>query len=163
MSADVLSRQTAPPGENLYLRLVQDPFDSIEMARWQMRSRPRTLQFAGPARSCGAVRAAGRRRVHDLAAAPRHGAGWHGRRCPGEVRRCADHRPRVLYHARVVRRNGWIVLHYLYFYFMNDYRSTFGGVNDHESDWEQVFVYLDDAADGPTTGLDRRGGPRLHG
>ncbi len=49
----------------------------------------------------------------------------------------------------MVRRNGWIVLHYLYFYFMNDYRSTFDGANDHEADWEQVFVYLEDRPDAP--------------
>jgi hypothetical protein len=48
-----------------------------------------------------------------------------------------------------VRRRGWIALHYMYFYFMNDYRSTFHGVNDHEADWEQVFVYLEDAPGGP--------------
>ena len=40
-------------------------------------------------------------------------------------------------------------LQYLYFYFMNDYRSTFHGVNDHEADWEQVFIYLEDAPEGP--------------
>ena len=77
--------------------------------------------------------------------------------CPGgtaaaaqikyEAVRASD--PRYVYHGRVVRRNGWICLHYLYFYFMNDYRSTFYGVNDHEADWEQVFIYLEDAPDGP--------------
>ena len=49
----------------------------------------------------------------------------------------------------MVREHGWICLHYLFFYFMNDYRSTFYGVNDHEADWEQVFIYLEDAPDGP--------------
>jgi hypothetical protein len=29
-----------------------------------------------------------------------------------------------------------------FFYPMNDWRSTFGGVNDHEADWEQVTVLL---------------------
>ena len=57
--------------------------------------------------------------------------------------------PRYVYYGRVVRRRGWIILQYLFFYFMNDYRSTFHGVNDHEADWEQVFVYLEDAPDGP--------------
>ena len=70
--------------------------------------------------------------------------------------------PRYVYYGRVVRRNGWIVLHYLYFYFMNDYRSTFDGANDHEADWEQVFVYLEDAAGRTATGLDRGRGARLH-
>ena len=41
--------------------------------------------------------------------------------------------------------DGWIVLHYLYFYFMNDWRSTFAGANDHEADLEQAFVVLEDA------------------
>ncbi len=56
--------------------------------------------------------------------------------------------PRVSYHARVVRRNGWVVLHYLFFYFMNDYRSTFNGANDHEADWEQMFIYLEPRPEG---------------
>ena len=78
-------------------------------------------------------------------------------RCPGGTAAAAQIKyeaaaradPRYVYHGRVVRRNGWIVLHYLYFYFMNDYRSTFHGANDHEADWEQVFVFLEDAPDGP--------------
>ncbi len=32
---------------------------------------------------------------------------------------------------------------------MNDWRSTFLGANDHEADWEQLFVFLDDAPGGP--------------
>ena len=30
---------------------------------------------------------------------------------------------------------------------MNDWRSTFGGVNDHEADWEQVTVFRPDPPD----------------
>ena len=56
--------------------------------------------------------------------------------------------PRNVYYGRVIRRRGWIVLHYLYFYFMNDYRSTFHGVNDHEADWEQVLIYLEEGPHG---------------
>jgi len=56
--------------------------------------------------------------------------------------RAAD--PRYIYHGRVVRQDGWLVLHYMWFYFMNDFRSTFAGANDHESDWEQAFVYLEE-------------------
>ncbi|HEY0867025.1 MAG TPA: hypothetical protein VGE01_06595, partial [Fimbriimonas sp.] len=40
---------------------------------------------------------------------------------------------------------GYIVLQYLLFYAMNDWRSSFFGVNDHEADWEQLFIYLDEA------------------
>ena len=38
----------APPGENLYLRLVQEPFDGIELARWQLR--PDRVHFHAPGR-----------------------------------------------------------------------------------------------------------------
>jgi hypothetical protein len=55
--------------------------------------------------------------------------------------------PRLVYHGRVVRRNGWVVLQYLFFHYMNDYRSTFHGANDHEADWEQVFIYLEERPD----------------
>lgn len=50
---------------------------------------------------------------------------------------------RYTYYGRVVREEGYVILHYLFFYCMNDWRSSFHGVNDHEGDWEQVFVYLE--------------------
>jgi hypothetical protein len=46
------------------------------------------------------------------------------------------------YYGRVVRHNGWTILQYWFFYCYNSWRSGFGGVNDHESDWEMVSVYL---------------------
>src|SRR3712207_1119256 len=46
------------------------------------------------------------------------------------------------YHGRVVRQDGWVVLQYWLFYAFNDWRSNFFGANDHEADWEKVFVYL---------------------
>jgi hypothetical protein len=56
-----------------------------------------------------------------------------------------DHlRPDVpTYHARLVRDGGWIVCQYWFFYSFNNWRSGFSGVNEHESDWEQVTIYLD--------------------
>ena len=51
-----------------------------------------------------------------------------------------------VYYGRVVREGGYVALQYWFFYAMNDWRSTFSGVNDHEADWEMVTVYL--AADG---------------
>jgi hypothetical protein len=56
---------------------------------------------------------------------------------------------RFIYYGRVVRAGGYVCLQYWYFYAMNDWRSTFRGVNDHEADWEMVTVYL----------VPRRGGP----
>ena len=46
------------------------------------------------------------------------------------------------YYGHVSRDAGYVVLQYWFFYSMNDWRSTFGGVNDHESDWEQVTIFL---------------------
>ncbi len=47
------------------------------------------------------------------------------------------------YYGRVVRDGDWIICQYWYFYAFNNWRSAFGGVNEHEADWEQVTVYLD--------------------
>jgi len=46
------------------------------------------------------------------------------------------------YYGRVTRQNGWVVLQYWFFYCYNSWRSGFNGVNDHESDWEVVSIYL---------------------
>src|ERR687895_706695 len=52
------------------------------------------------------------------------------------------------YHGRVLRQDGWIVLQYWLFYPFNDWRSGFFGANDHEADWEKVFIYLSESEDG---------------
>src|SRR5215210_5030801 len=52
------------------------------------------------------------------------------------------------YHGRVVRQDGWLVLQYWLFYAFNDWRSNFSGANDHEADWEKVFVYLSESESG---------------
>ncbi len=138
-----------PPGHSQYLRFVPKPLSAVELARW--RNRPDAPRFrcagaAGPRRAGGAT---GGRRPGDLAAAPRAA-------CPvgrpprrrSATRRSGRAIPRMVYHARVRREGPWIVLHYLFFYAMNDWRSTFDGANDHESDWEQCFVILEALPDG---------------
>jgi hypothetical protein len=55
---------------------------------------------------------------------------------------------RYRYHGRVLRQDGWIVLQYWLFYPFNDWRSGFFGANDHEADWEKVFVYLSEPESG---------------
>src|SRR5215216_3528586 len=52
------------------------------------------------------------------------------------------------YHGRVIRQDGWIVLQYWLFYAFNDWRSNFFGANDHEGDWEKVFVFLSESESG---------------
>ncbi len=54
------------------------------------------------------------------------------------------------YHGRVVRQDGWVILQYWLFYPFNDWRSGFLGANDHEADWETVFVYLSESEKGET-------------
>jgi len=49
---------------------------------------------------------------------------------------------RYVYHGRVVRQGDWTVCQYWFFFAYNPWRSGFHGVNDHESDWEMVSVYL---------------------
>ena len=49
---------------------------------------------------------------------------------------------RYVYYGRVVRQGGWTVCQYWFFFAYNPWRSGFHGVNDHESDWEMVSVYL---------------------
>jgi hypothetical protein len=55
---------------------------------------------------------------------------------------------RFTYHGNVVRQDGWIVLRYWLFYAFNDWRSNVFGANDHESDWEKIFIYLSESDDG---------------
>jgi hypothetical protein len=56
--------------------------------------------------------------------------------------------PRFVYHGRVVRQSGWTICQYWFFFAYNPWRSGFHGVNDHESDWEMVSVYLYEGDDG---------------
>ncbi len=56
---------------------------------------------------------------------------------------------RFTYYGHVARDGGYICLQYWFFYAMNDWRSTFSGVNDHEADWELVTVYLAEQGDAP--------------
>jgi hypothetical protein len=55
---------------------------------------------------------------------------------------------RFTYYGRVVRDGGYVCLQYWFFYAMNDWRSTFGGINDHEADWEMITIYLAEQNDG---------------
>ena len=46
-------------------------------------------------------------------------------------------------YGRALRAGPWLVLHYAYFYVMNDWRTGYRGLNDHEGDWEQAWVFCD--------------------
>ncbi len=53
------------------------------------------------------------------------------------------HRDVPVTYARAVRAGEWLVLHYAYFYLFNDWRSSYRGLNDHEGDWEQAWIFCD--------------------
>jgi hypothetical protein len=57
---------------------------------------------------------------------------------------------RFVYHGRVIRQSSWTICQYWFFFAYNPWRSGFHGVNDHESDWEMISVYLYDGEDGLT-------------
>jgi hypothetical protein len=46
------------------------------------------------------------------------------------------------YYAHVSTDGGYVVIQYWFFYAMNNWRTSFAGVNDHEADWEHVTVYV---------------------
>lgn len=53
------------------------------------------------------------------------------------------HKKQPVTYARAVMAGEWLVLHYAYFYLFNDWRSSYRGLNDHEGDWEQAWVFCD--------------------
>ena len=60
---------------------------------------------------------------------------------------------RPAYYGRVVRDGDWLICQYWFFYSFNNWRSAFGGVNEHEADWEQVTIFLDGTGELDEAGL----------
>jgi hypothetical protein len=148
LTAETLASFDAPVGESLYLRLVQEPLNGAELRRW--RNRPDRIRFSAPGRLARVGLFARLMDAGFTASLMLRGSVPGGTAAAAQIKyaRAREADPRYVYYGRVIRENGWICLHYLFFHFMNDYRSTFNGVNDHEADWEQVFIYLEDAPDG---------------
>ncbi len=149
VTPDRLASAQSGPGESLYLRFVQQALGPLELARW--RGRPDREVFRTPGRLARVGLFARLVDAGFTASLLLRGTVPGGTAAAASVKyeviRAGD--PRYVYHARVLRQDGWIVLHYVFFYAMNDFRSTFAGANDHEADWEQLFVFLDDAPGGP--------------
>lgn len=133
-----------PPGSNL--QFVTDG----ERRHWSWRAQRRRLRAAAPPRSSRAgllgrllgalfqlsvlLRPTTPTRTAGAAAAKADRLGLHG--------------PPVCY-GRVEQAGEWNVLHYAFFYVMNDWRTGYGGLNDHEGDWEQAWVFCDPDGDRP--------------
>jgi acyl-coenzyme A thioesterase PaaI-like protein len=136
------------PGEAQFLRFVPEPLSALELRRW--RSRPEHQRFSAPGRLARvglAARLVDAGMVTSLLARGRVPGGT---AAAASVRyeQIRERDPRVVYHGRVVREGRWVILHYMFFYAMNDWRSTFDGANDHEADLEQCFVVLEQFEDG---------------
>ena len=137
-----------PPNHTLYLRLVEKPLTGSAYQRWLKR--PDRVKFKAVGRLARVPlwsRVFGSLLDVSLLARGAVPAGFTAA-AQVEYAEGVKADPRRVYHGRVVRDGGWIVLQYLFFFYMNDWRSSFGGVNDHESDWEQIFVYLFEDANG---------------
>lgn len=137
-----------PPKHTLYLRLVEEPLTGAAYQSWL--ARPDRVRFKAAGRLARVPlwsRVFGS--ILDISLLAR-GTVPGGFTAAAQIKYAEGLKidPRRVYHGRVVRDGGWIVLQYLFFFYMNDWRSSFEGVNDHESDWEQIFVYLYQDADG---------------
>ncbi|MDD1742951.1 MAG: hypothetical protein LUQ47_06420, partial [Methanotrichaceae archaeon] len=131
----------------IFLRYVDKPMNPLEYQAWRLRPDKPSLKSGGRL-----ARVSLFSRILDAfmdSSLLVRGMVPGGTTAAAEVkyRETSTEDPRYVYHARVVREGGYIILHYIFFYAMNDWRSTFHGINDHESDWEQAFVYLSDNAE----------------
>lgn len=129
------------PGDKLFLRYAPAALSRKDLRTW--RRRPDRPKFSGVSRMA-AVGLLGR--VID--SGMRLSLTLRGR-VPGGLAAAAQMQYATTpaadaYHARVSCDGGYTVIQYWFLYAMNDWRSSFSGVNDHESDWEQVTVYLAD-------------------
>jgi hypothetical protein len=149
LSAEKLGRfKEVPAGHTLYLRFVDKPLGAFDYQRWLRR--PNRPSFRAPGRL---ARVGLWTRILDsffyLSLLVRG-------KVPGGTAAAADIKyrdmrrqdPRYVYYGRIIREGGYIVLSYHFFSVMNDWRSSFYGVNDHEVDWEKIFIYLSDEEDG---------------
>jgi hypothetical protein len=143
LNLDKLAAYDGTPTNNrLYLRFASEPLSPLEYQRWLLRPERIPFRAAGRlARVPLLARIADS--LFDLSLLVR-GRVPGGTAAASEVlyRELCCRDQRRVYYGRVVRSGGWTVLHYLFFYTMNDWRSSFYGANEHESDWEQVFVYV---------------------
>ena len=140
---------TPPPNHTYYLRYVQEPLSPTEMRQWIQD--PDNNSFIAMGR-LARVSLASRLidSLFDLSLLIRGTVpGGTAVKAQQMYEALRQEDGRDVYYGRVIREGGYIILHYLFFYVMNNWRSGFYGVNDHEADWEQVFVYLSDEGDAP--------------
>jgi hypothetical protein len=139
--------QMSAPGSGLALRFVERPLGRRELRAWRRDAgRPRLAGGGGRFAAVGLL-------SRFIDSVMRVSLLLRGR-VPGGTTAAAEQDYRAHaepdscpYYGRVSRDRGFIALQYWFLYAMNDWRSTFAGVNDHEADWEQVTVFLPDPPD----------------
>ncbi|MFZ0090014.1 MAG: hypothetical protein WAL63_10930 [Solirubrobacteraceae bacterium] len=141
LTLDVLCQEAARWQDRpLSLRFVEKPLTRNELRRWRREPRDH-LQAAARFTTTGMFG-----RVVDAgfrASLLLRGTVAAGLAAAAEITYREELEPdRLTYYGRVVRTGGYVCLQYWFFYAMNDWRSTFSGVNDHEADWEMATVYL---------------------
>jgi hypothetical protein len=138
--ATLVSYASHSGGNDLELHFVDKPLSRRAYRRW--RRRPDRARFQGGSRFA-MVGLLGRL----IDSIMRFSLIMRGK-VPGGFAAAAHIRyqeagnPTPTYYVRAVRDAGYLVLQYWFFYAMNDWRSTFSGVNDHEADWEQITLFL---------------------
>ncbi|MBV1853796.1 hypothetical protein [Catellatospora tritici] len=143
LDPDTLARAAREhPTDRLFLRYAARSLQRAELRQW--RRRPDRPAFRGVSR-LAAVGLLGRfidsgMRLSLILRGRVPG----GLVAAGQQRYAATGPPREAYHAHVSTDGGYVVIQYWFLYAMNDWRSTFAGVNDHEADWEQMTLYLVD-------------------
>ena len=142
LDLETLAEQaSALPGAQMELRYVTEPLDRAAYREW--RKRPDRPDFHRASRFA-LVGLLGRvidafMRLSLLVRGKVPG----GFAAAAEIRyRASGEAAHPAYHVRATRDAGYLVLQYWFCYAMNDWRSTFAGVNDHESDWEQITLFL---------------------
>lgn len=138
------------PRDRLHLRYVEKPLDVATLTRRgaRLRERPTGLGRLGSVGLLARFVDAGLRGSLILRGRV---PGATGATAQLQYRDAVGDPPTCTYYGRVVRDGGYVCLQYWYFYAMNDWRSAFAGINEHESDWEMVTVYLPDSGDEPLT------------
>ncbi|WP_154674379.1 hypothetical protein [Nakamurella lactea] len=154
LSIDELCRRSrsVPVGTALELRYVPGPLSRADLRRW--RRDPGRPRLRGSSRFA-AVGLLGRiiDSLFRLSLIVRGSVPGGLTAAMHAAYRDSPSATKFSYYAHVSSAGGYLAIQYWFFYAMNDWRSTFAGVNDHEADWEQVTVYLapdagTDSADG---------------
>lgn len=137
-----------PPEHTLHMRYVDEPLNASQYQAWLRNPRRERFNSAGRLARVPLLARIGDS-FFDMSLAIRGvvpggqtAAAWQ------MYQNLQEKDPRRVYYGRVLRDGGWTVLQYLFFFSMNPWRSGYFGVNDHEADWEQIFIYLAEDQDG---------------